>query len=171
LIRWAANESDFTIVWPNYRKKSKHSRNAPGPTLKLYYPVLVDLDFERRESPDDTEEIEPERFYDSAVQVEETSDGITVAVCSFTAGQKIKDTKVLEVNATYFIAIGDSQDIAISDADKNHLLEEATKCSAWQLFRSLFIHMGSQSGMEVPLLPNFPEIRWLKADEPEKQTA
>jgi hypothetical protein len=87
---------------------------------------------------------------------------MNVVVCEFSAGQKIKDTKILEIRATYFVAFGGKTIMQVEE--KKKLIEQIAGASAWPLFRDLFIHIGSQSGEELPLLPNVPKLRWLELE-------
>jgi hypothetical protein len=82
---------------------------------------------------------------------------------SLTGGLKIREVKTLEIEATYFVAF--SCDGELGDDEKKHLLEQMAVSSAWQRFRDLFIHIGSQSAEELPLLPNRPKMRWLEPQE------
>jgi hypothetical protein len=67
----------------------------------------------------------------------------------------------LEIQAIYYVAFRyDGGNI--SEKDKRHVLKELAASAAWPLFRDLFIHVGSQSGEELPLLPNLPKLEWLE---------
>jgi hypothetical protein len=117
----------------------------------------------RHEHPPGHEEKEAGRFYQCLVHpVEIGSEPLTIAVCEFSAGQQVKDTRVLEIEATYFVGfrVDESQ---VSDVERRQILEQMAGAAAWPLFRDLFIHIGSQSGEELPLLPNVPKVRWLSA--------
>lgn len=130
--------------------------------LKLFYPVLGSCILDRNDSPEKVNEAKPERFYDAAIHlIVRPVDSLNVGVCEFSAGQKIKGKIILQIDATYFIAFDIGKTI-IQDRDKKNLVEEMASTSAWPLFRDLFIHIGSQSGEELPLLPNVPKLRWLK---------
>jgi hypothetical protein len=138
--------------------------------LSLYYPILVDCNLDWPVAPENTENEKPERFYDAAIRI---SDGASkeafIAVCSFSAGQKLKETKIFEIRATYLVAVGHSDGFDVLKApDRKKLLSEVIECSAWPLYRALFVHMGSQTNLELPLLPNVPKLRWLKSDEEDK---
>jgi hypothetical protein len=140
--------------------------------IRLFHPVLIVCGLDRSTPPGDAAGEKPERFYDSAVRLVEPSRAskVSVAACIFSAGQKIKDFKTLTIDATYFVAFKCDEELA--EGDKKRLLEQLARSSAWQLFRDLFIHMGSQTGEELPLLPNSPKLRWLKPqEEAEAQSA
>jgi hypothetical protein len=91
---------------------------------------------------------------------------LTVAICEFTAGQKINDKKTLEFNATYFVGF-ESGDGDMAEDARREFVEELVSANAWPMFRDLFIHMGSQTGEELPLLPNVPTLRWMNSEEEE----
>jgi hypothetical protein len=139
---------------------SSETSKVTAERLRLYYPVLDHINVERNEIPDDSDDEEPQRFYDVALQpiTDELSKRLALALCIFTAGQKIKETKIFEVQAVYMIAVN-------AGPDAKAVLEQLSKSAAWPMFRSLFIHIGSQSGLEIPLLPNVPKRRWVKPDE------
>jgi hypothetical protein len=143
------------------------TRGALG-GVSLFYPILVDCNLERSDAPGGVGDLEPERFYDSAIQpvVEQSDEKLSIAVCLFSAGQKLKNVKIVKIDATYFVAVHHEKGhLALSSADRKNLLEQMASASAWPLFRALFVHMGSQTGMELPLLPNIPKLRWLKPDQ------
>lgn len=125
------------------------------------YPVLASCAFDRASTPEEIEDDKIERFYKSTVRSTKESQAhpLYVAICEFSAGQKLKDIKLLEIQATYFIAFR-YDDESISDADKRHLWTEMAESTAWPLFRDLFIHVGSQSGEQLPTLPTTPNIKW-----------
>jgi len=139
--------------------------------LKLLYPILMECNLERwddaREDAD-----KQERYYDSGLKPividENETEGkfknFAAAACVFTAGLKERESKIVEITATYLIGVDSTDREKLSESDAKSLLEQAALSSAWPLFRSLFIHLGSQSGLELPLLPNDPKIRWLKPD-------
>ena len=104
-----------------------------------------------------------ERFYESTISSIKESHAPYVAVCEFSAGQKFKDKKILEIQATYYIAFR-YDDGNFSEADKRHLFKELAEAAAWPLFRTLFIHVGSQSAEELPLLPTLPELDWRESE-------
>ncbi len=140
--------------------------------LDLYYPVLIDcnLDWSPEGPPGDT----AERFYDSAIRISEKAwkEEVTVAVCSFSAGKKVKENKIVEIRAAYAIAVSCTGDRnSLSRADRKKLLEEAAGVSAWPLFRSLFAQIASQTNLELPLLPNAPKLRWLRPGEEKHEDA
>jgi hypothetical protein len=137
--------------------------------LDLFYPILVDCDLDWSVTPESTDTETLERFYDSAIRLIDDSvkQKTTIAACQFSAGQKIKEKKVFEIQATYLIAVGHSdggRDV-LSKFDRKKLLEETATTSAWPLFRALFVHMGSQTNLDLPFLPNIPKLRWLKPGE------
>jgi hypothetical protein len=128
--------------------------------LKLYYPVLFSCSLERK--PEGDGKRAAERFYDCALSLQTDDDeDLNVAICEFSAGQKSKDVKIIEIKAVYLIAYSDDGLSNEQLAEKKSFLKELAEISAWPLFRDLFIHAGSQSGAELPLLPNVPKIRWV----------
>ena len=129
--------------------------------FKLFYPVLAECAFERNKRPDGaSEEDKAERFYDSTVELPDEPVGkVDVAVCEFVAGQQVKETNILEVRATYFVGIECTGLKSVEE--KRAILQEFVAASAWPMFRDLFIHIGSQSSEELPLLPNAPRLRWI----------
>ena len=129
--------------------------------FKLFYPVLAECGFERNNPPEDaSEDDKTERFYDSTMEVPEEQGGtVNVVICEFSAGQKIKETRILEIRATYFVGL-ECTDLGSED-EKRAALQQLVAASAWPMFRDLFIHIGSQSGEELPLLPNSPKLRWI----------
>src|SRR3954454_2004725 len=80
--------------------------------LELYYPVLVNCRLRRKPPPDGLEKETPERFYDCSVSTPstDTSDDLTAAFCNFSAGHRIKEERVLEITATYFLGFKARQD-------------------------------------------------------------
>lgn len=137
--------------------------------VRLLYPVLASCTLNRNDPPEDARNEEVKRFYESTIRAVELSKNPNVAVCEFSAGQTLKDTTILEIQATYFVAFS-HEDTSLPDTDKCKLLEEMAEAAAWPLFRDLFIHIGSQSGEELPLLPNVPKLRWLKPHEDADET-
>jgi len=138
--------------------------------LSLFYPVLaefiVDINEDGVRAREDDEN-KSDRFYDVALQsTEGVHKNFSVATCAFSAGKKIKETKVIEVKATYFVGMTKSE--ALSESDRRHMLEEMAASSAWSMFRSAFSHIASQTGLELPLLPNVPKVRWLEAKKGRK---
>ena len=141
--------------------------------VRLLYPLLIECDLERWEAPQGADDENPERYYDAGLKrltregqkVEGQSKNFALAACLFTAGLKEKKTKTVEVSATYLVGVDCEGDEDVPEADSKTLLEQMAKSSAWPLFRAVFIHLGSQSGLELPLLPNEPKLRWLKLDE------
>lgn len=130
--------------------------------LRLFYPVLGSCMLDRNDPPAKINDAKPERFYDAAIRlIVRPADSLNIGMCEFSAGQKVKDKIILQIDATYFIAFDIGKTI-VQDSDKRNLAEEMASASAWPLFRDLFIHIGSQSGEELPLLPNIPKLRWLK---------
>jgi hypothetical protein len=139
--------------------KTKSTAKAEA-KFRLYYPVLAECELERASRPEGTsEDKEPERFYDCTLEMSETGTNMSVAVCEFSAGQKIEETKILEIRATYFIGLRIAE--LKTEAEKKSALRELVSAAAWPMFRDLFIHIGSQSGEELPLLPSSPKLRWI----------
>ena len=135
--------------------------STAGP-FELFYPVLANCSLDRTPKPEGSEDADAERFYDAVIHPMDFSKaGDDIAVCEFSAGQKVKDVRVLEISATYFVGfrLADSG----TDAIKTALVEQVVSAAAWPMFRDLFIHIGSQSGEELPLLPNVPMLRWQAA--------
>jgi hypothetical protein len=132
--------------------------------LSLFYPVLVSCTLERTATPEEAERDKIERFYESTISSVKESYPPYVAFCEFSAGQKFKDTKILEIQATYFLAFR-CDDRTISETDKRHVLKELAQSAAWPLFRNLFIHVGTQSGEELPMLPNHANLEWRDSEE------
>jgi hypothetical protein len=135
---------------------------------RLLYPVLASCGLNRNDRPEGTKDAEPRRFYDCRIRpVESPDEPLSVAVCDFAAGQQIDDTRILEIEGTYFVGfeVGRAQ---LSAAERRQLIEQLSIAAAWPMFRDLFIHIGSQSGEELPLLPNIPKVRWLTAIEGER---
>lgn len=132
--------------------------------FKLYYPVLAECTFERNNPPEDvSEEDKVERFYDSTLEMPgEQSSAVKAVICQFSAGQKVKETKIIEIRATYFVGLA-CADLK-SDSERKAALQQVAAASAWPMFRDLFIHIGSQSGEELPLLPNTPKLRWISSN-------
>jgi hypothetical protein len=143
--------------------------------MDFYHPILLDcnLDWSPAESVDSRENqnTKPLRFYDTALRYIEASEKniSTIATCAFSAGQKIEDKKILEARCTYMIGVkhGGGHSI-LSKADRKKLLEEIAATAAWPLFRALFAQMVAQTIVELPLLPNIPKLRWIKASETAK---
>jgi hypothetical protein len=132
--------------------------------IVLYYPILASCSYEREYREDvDTKKVN--RFYDSAVELfAPTDDGMTLALCQFSAGQTLKEWTI-KIEASYYIAFS-HDDIRIPNEVAKKLVKQLVESSAWPLFRDLFIHIASQSAEELPLLPNVPnKLRWLKSDE------
>jgi len=159
------------------KKSTTRKRGNVAPrALRFFYPVLMECDLERWDTPESLES-EAERYYDfgirpiSADDIPEHghSENFTAAACVFAAGlrEKEKENKMVQISATYLIAVDMQNDQGFLKANSKTMLEEMAKASAWPLFRDLFIHIGSQSGMELPLLPNNPNIRWLKPQKAE----
>jgi hypothetical protein len=124
----------------------------------------VDCGFERKLLPEKAGE-KAERFYDATlrlVELERDNKHPNLAACSFAAGQKVKNTKVVEIKASYLIAIRFPRARTKSSEVKN-LLTELARSAAWPRFRNLFIQIGSQSAAELPLLPNIPQLRWVNS--------
>ena len=141
--------------------------------VRLLYPVLMDCDLQRYDPPNEGEE--PERFYDAVLRpvlVPDTGPGTSknfaIASCEFAAGTKTAEEKIVEVSATYLIAIDCMAEGNAPVAETRALLAQLAAVSAWPLYRDLFIHLGSQSGLELPLLPNNPKFRWGRADDAEE---
>jgi hypothetical protein len=144
-------------------KKISSGRNSAEveAKFKLYYPVLAECAFERNNPPEDvSDDDKVERFYDSTLEMpgDQTS-AVKTVICEFSAGQKVKETKVIEIRATYFVGLS-CADLK-SDSERKAALQQVAAASAWPMFRDLFIHIGSQSGEELPLLPNIPKLRWI----------
>jgi hypothetical protein len=114
---------------------------------------------DRSDTPEEAEADKIERFYESTIRSIKESHEPYIGICEFSAGQKFGDTKLLEIQATYYVAFR-YDDGEISETDKRHLLKEVAESAAWPLFRDLFIHIGSQSSEELPLLPNLPKLEW-----------
>jgi hypothetical protein len=131
--------------------------------VNLFYPILADFSVEISEEAVKVEESgsKGDRFYDFVLHRFRGSEdkGTSVATCIFSAGKKINDKKTIEIKATYFVGVNDSE--ALSEGDRKHLLEELASSSAWSMFRSAFAQIASQTGLELPLLPNVPKLRWL----------
>jgi hypothetical protein len=139
-------------------KPVKDDAAAPA-KLKFYYPVLGGCELERNLPPDGAGDAKVERFYDSTIQMSDQTDDADLAVCQFSAGQKIKETRILEIRATYFVGLRFAD--ANTEGEIKSAMQEFVAASAWPMFRDLFIHIGSQSGEELPLLPNAPKLRWI----------
>jgi hypothetical protein len=155
--------------------KKRAARNegvelGPLGQIKLLYPVLGSCMLDRNDAPEGEHEDKAERFYDSALQALEVSKDYCFAACEFSAGKRIKETKIIEIRATYFIAFDLEQTVSVSDEDRRQMLWQMAESAAWPMFRDLFIHIGSQSGEELPLLPNVPKLRWLKSSEETKKS-
>lgn len=151
---------------PTIKKGEMHPASIIA-GIDLYYPILINCNLDW--SPEEgTENEKPARFYDSGIRIMDDlpKERTTIAICAFSAGQKIKDKISFEIRADYLIAVSHalSHD-ALSRPEKKKLLEESAAASAWPLFRALFAHLGSQTNLELPLLPNLPKLRWLKPGE------
>ena len=141
---------------PRKRKAAVAAPNLSG--LHLYYPVLVSCELDRATVDVEAKsgDKEPERFYDCRVQPTSGEGAVTLAVCEFAAGKKLKDDKLVEVKATYYVGFSAENKMTIEQEDA--FLSELSRASAWPMFRDLFIHIGSQTGDELPLLPNIPHV-------------
>src|ERR1700726_4262602 len=108
--------------------------------LRFYYPILIECNLDWSPTPEHSESEKPARFYDSVLRVAEESwkDDTTIAVCIFSAGQKLKDSKFFQIRASYAIAVSHKRHEALKKADRKRLLEEFALGSAWPLFRVLF---------------------------------
>jgi hypothetical protein len=144
------------------RKESVQSDTSLG-QLSLFYPVLVSCTLERTSTPE-AEQDKIERFYESTISSAKEPYPPYIAVCEFSAGQKFENKKILEIQATYFLAFR-CDDRSVSETDKRHVLKELAQSAVWPLFRNLFIHVGSQCGVELPMLPNLPNLEWRDSEE------
>jgi hypothetical protein len=143
------------------RAGSRRADADSSEDLVLYYPILLECRLERTEVPTEQNSEKPERFYDSAIRpVNQTDESLGIGLCEFSAGLRLNEIKTLEISAEYFVGVKGGRPFGASE--RKNMLEQSAKSSAWPLFRDLFIHMGSQTGAELPLLPNIPKIRWLK---------
>jgi hypothetical protein len=157
---------------------ARRARSAPQLTaggelgdIRLLYPALMDCNFERWDEPDKTQE--PERFYDLGLRpvdldgtIEHSySKNFSIATCLCAAGLRLKDKKVFEVTATYLIAFDCVSSRNVGEDEARRFLEQIAQSATWPLFRALFIHIGSQSGFELPLLVNVPRTRWFGPDD------
>lgn len=144
--------------------KAKKTEGAPDEAsrkARLFPPILSDASFSRNTPPDDVEkDVQGERFYDATLYQYGDSGVVQIAICDFMAGQKIKDVNILEVRATYFVGVH-LDNYTATAAENKFALEELVSSSAWPMFRDLFSHIASQSGDELPLLPNAPTLRWI----------
>jgi hypothetical protein len=133
--------------------------------LTMLYPVLMSCAFDRSTPSEEAKSDQFEKFYESTIRkLKDAFPNQYVAVCEFSAGQRHKDTKILDIQATYVFGFR-YEDKDISDTNKRHVLKEIAESSVWPLFRNLFIHIGSQSGEELPLLPNLPTLAWRESEE------
>jgi hypothetical protein len=146
-------------------KSQRVTETASFARVKLLYPVLHTCTLHTNNEPDDSGNAKPQRFYDATVRaMEQPRKRLNMASCQFSAGQKVKDISILEIEANYYVAFRSTENFEIADADKKALLEGIAASSAWPLFRDLYIHMASQSGEELPILPNIPKLRWLATE-------
>jgi hypothetical protein len=138
--------------------------------LRFLYPVLLGCELDR-EVDDSEEEKEPERFYYATIRPVNISDGLNVALCEFSAGEKIGEKETLKFNALYYVAF-ETSNTQPSNAIFRKLIQQIAIVSAWPLFRSLFSQMVSQANEDLPALPAEPEFQWLKKlENPEMKTA
>jgi hypothetical protein len=161
---------------PVTKKPSKPARPASQPSFSsalsgvhLLYPVLMGCDLQILDPPKKGEK--SERFYDAVLRPVPADEknkaprNLAIAACEFVAGTRTKEAKIIEISATYLIAIDCDAEGDAPEVQTRALLVEFARASAWPMYRDLFIHMGSQTGLELPLLPNDAKLRWARSDD------
>jgi hypothetical protein len=89
-------------VTPNETANARGGDQNRFSKLSLGYPILMSCTLERADAPE-VEADKVERFYESTIRNMKDSSAPHIGICEFSAGQKFKDTKVLEIQATYYI--------------------------------------------------------------------
>jgi hypothetical protein len=155
------------------RNVTDRKRPSVLKNIELFYPVLISCELSRNRAPETDKSEKPQRFYDATFELlsrgKEGERIIAGAACEFSAGTKANKVKLVEIEATYFVAFS-VRVTEMSEEEGKHLLKEMAETAAWVQFRALFAQIASQSGEELPLLPNLPKIRWLERDQAQKKS-